>query len=117
VLMWAAVTFVWWWPLAVADFRREYGLSPADLADVPATEFAQLVIGLSRRSEVSRRVSGDPEDKLLEAVTGSRVRGPSRPQQRYTETPKVATGDDYIRSVRRLHGKVHVTKREKAQNG
>jgi hypothetical protein len=104
------VTFVWWWPLAVADFRREYGLSVADLADVPAVEFAQLVIGLSRRSEISRRVSGDPEDKLIEALTGQRMRRAPTSQQRYKEKPPVETGDEYVRSARRLHGRVHVVK-------
>lgn len=108
MLLWAAVTFVWWWPLAVADFRREYGLSVADLRDVPAVEFAQLVIGLSRRSEVSRRVSGDPEDRLIEVLTGQKMR--QAPQQRYQEKPPVKTGEEYVRSARRLHGRVHVVK-------
>lgn len=111
--MWAAVTFVWWWPLAVADFRREYGLSVTDLAEVPASEFAQLMIGLSRRSEVSRRVSGDPEDRLIEVLTGAKIRGPQKPQQKYEQKPTVETDKDaYVRSARRLHGKVHVVRQE-----
>jgi hypothetical protein len=108
-MLWAACFFVWWKPLAVADFRREYQLSTADLAHLPAVEFVQLVIGLSRRSEVSRRVSGDPEDQLLSALSGGRVRT-SAPQQRYRKKPEVPKGDEYVRAARRLHGRVHVVK-------
>lgn len=107
------MTFIWWWPLAVADFRREYGLSVDDLQNIPAVEFAQLVIGLSRKSEISRRVAGDPEDKLIEVLTGQKARGRPAPQQRYPQKPTVKTGDEYVRSVRRLHGKIHVVKQEK----
>jgi hypothetical protein len=107
-MCWAACLFVWWRPLAVADFRREYGVS--DLSTLSAVEFAQLVIGLSRRSEVMRKIGGDPEEQMLAAMTGTRQPGPARQQPSQTK-PEVPKGEDYIRAARRLHGKVHVIRR------
>lgn len=109
VMLWAACVFVWWMPLAVADFRREYRLTVADLADLGAAEFTQLMVGLSRTAEVTRRIAGNPEDRLLSALTGARQQPPA-PQQRYKQTPKVLKGEEYVKAARRLHGKVHIVK-------
>jgi hypothetical protein len=73
----------------VADFRREYGISWGDLSRLPAVEWAQLTLGLSRRS------------RTIEAMSD-----PKRRQQRSVETPR--TPEQYVRSARRLRGKVHV---------
>lgn len=105
-MLWAASVFVWWMPLAVADFRREYRLTVSDLADIGAVEFTQLMVGLSRTAEVTRRVAGNPEDRLLSALTGAKQQ--PAPQQRYKQEQKVLKGDDYVRSARRLHGKINI---------
>jgi hypothetical protein len=113
-MCWAACLFVFWRPLAVADFRREYQV--ADLSQVSAVEFAQLVIGLSRRSEVMRKIGGDPEDRMLAAITGTRQAAPvAQQQQRSQKRPAVPSGNEYIRAARRLHGRVHVVKRGDVQ--
>lgn len=107
-MCWAACLFVYWRPLAVADFRREYQV--ADLSELSAVEFAQLVIGLSRRSEVMRKIGGDPEEQMMAAITGTRQASPMAHQQRSQKSPAVLSGDEYIRTARRLHGRVHVVK-------
>lgn len=112
VMVWAASVFVWWMPLAVADFRREYRLTVADLAEVGAAEFTQLMVGLSRTAEVTRRIAGNPEDRLLSALTGAR---PQQPQQTYRQKAKPLTGDAYVKAARRLRGKVHIVKSGDAQ--
>ena len=112
-MCWAACLFVHWRPLAVADFRREYQV--ADLSQVSAVEFAQLVIGLSRRSEVMRKLGGDPEEQMMAAITGTRQGAPVAQQQRSQKRPAVPSGDEYIRAARRLHGRVHVVKRGDVQ--
>lgn len=76
----------------VADFRREYGLSWGDLASLPAVEWAQLTLGLSRRSR-----------------TVETLADPKRRQQRSTQTPR--TPEQYVAAARRLRGKVHVSSR------
>lgn len=73
----------------VADFRREYGVSWGDLARLPAVEWAQLTLGLSRRS------------RTVEALSD-----PKRRQQRSPQTPR--TREQYVAAARRLRGKVHV---------
>lgn len=108
-MCWAACLFVYWRPLAVADFRREYGVS--DLSQLSAVEFAQLTIGLSRRSEVMRKIGGDPEDRMLAAMTGARQNVPAQQQQRWQQKPPAPKGEQYIRQARRLHGKIHVIRR------
>jgi hypothetical protein len=109
-MCWTACLFVWHRPLAVADFRREYQI--ADLSKVSAVEFAQLVIGLSRRSEVMRKIGGDPEEQMMAAISGARQTTQPGQQQRWQKPRQpVPTGEQYIKSARRLHGKVHVVRR------
>jgi hypothetical protein len=110
-LVWAAARFVWWRALAVADFRREYGLSTDDIERLPAVEFAQLMIGLSRRSEIARRIAGDPETAALAAAFGGQ---PQPSQQKYQKQATVPKGQDYLNAARRLHGRVKIVKQGEA---
>lgn len=64
------------WPLVVADYRREYGMDPAELAALTLDHFLWLLRGLSHRSRFTRAWSDapkhmhDPNDRarLIEAA-------------------------------------------------
>lgn len=49
------------WPLLVADFRREYRIGGAELADLPAREFVWLLQGLSDRSRFRQAWAAEPK--------------------------------------------------------
>lgn len=48
------------WPLLVADFRREYGVSAQELARMALDEFLWLMQGLSRQSRFVKAYADRP---------------------------------------------------------
>ena len=49
------------WPLVLADFRREYHMSGADLAALSLQEFLWLLRGLSTRSRFMQTYADTPK--------------------------------------------------------
>ena len=50
------------WSLIVSDYRREYGISAADLAALPLDEFTWLLEGLSDDSRFRQAWSHAPKN-------------------------------------------------------
>jgi hypothetical protein len=82
--------------LAVADFRREYGLSVTDLGRLPAVEWVQLLVGLSHRSRLFSVLSAQGAKTAKPATVASVPRGK----------------EQYLAALGRLRGKVNVRTKE-----
>lgn len=84
----------------VADFRREYGISVADLERLPATEWAQLTLGLSHKSRTLHILA---EAKKPAGQAGG-------PQQKSSQAPVPSSVDAYRAAASRLRGRVTFVK-------
>lgn len=57
-----------YWPLIIADFRREYQISADDLFDLNGREFLWLLGGLSAESRWAHATSNEPVELDSDAV-------------------------------------------------